>query len=1227
MRIKNVSKRFSKIFLSFALVGSVIVPTLEVKAVSEVFESHELVLNQTDGKFYNDYHPGRKEWSGLVEDIDSDHLWVEDPDNDGFYDTVYIDNLNLDVTALTSYSGLTFINHDGAKPATLVVSGDNYISAAKGATNASGNGILSYIDLTIVGDGTLTIEAENNAFGMVNSQSLLVIGEEDGTAPDITVTSNGQYYGAKLYDTTIYGGTFTVDAPNAVGINADGIITMYNDAQIITSGNTAGLMNIDGQAHALTLYNNSKIIAEGGNYAFQLKQYKADHIKPILNGVPTDLTLSYFRDGSGSLSNYYTFVDQSSNRIKSLTLQGSMPLEVLGGKISGGELTSAEYLYNAEATITANDPENFIEWVFYLNGSTTPADINDIEFVEGDAESATITIKMTDSIVARTVDEIPNITNIVVDAEEGTISYSSNGSHTGPLLPLVSQSVYLNANGELVFEDFSFETTNANSDDGAIYIVDESASTDEFFIRLEGENKFDVTEGYIIYVNGVSELTILGDSEASLDANYNGNNFIKTKNISNFTYTVNLGKENEDSEFTIDLTGKEYYDNTAITANVLNIYKATLNIVHGRLPESKLNLSEGAVVRITCGSNGLSSKPITIDENSTIKLVNTDKETTPLQFWDADEGLDVDADVKNSSGDVLVLAESTILEGYENSAVEIDYFYGNGDGILSDDEYNLFVEDSDGYYAKIERKVIDGEEYVICYEEYTYYVYKTSDNSEEIYNVLWIGKVLDEEEEEEPTVIKPEITTQPTASVEVEEGSITGSLSVAATVSEGTLTYQWYKSSSADGSNATSVSGATSATLTIPTDLVAGTYYFYCEVTVNDQSVKSNVATVVVTAKQSTSTDKIVDLGNDSITLNSENKVQFNVTEDNNTIYLTGLLPLDSFSNDTINGLISSLTAGLNKSIVDTTELSLDDVTAIKQLLADGQIQLSFTEMYGSSLTYDEPITGKTLAYIYKFQKDNMNSKTFNSVEENPYVDEYTSMATETTYIYAIYGVHAEIIEADGGNDNTGGITLPSSKKDNYKEINTPEEVEDLYGKDNTITTVEVFESKKPVKVTIKLDKKYRNHKVYALHFNEETDSVELVATTSTNNKSYVSFETTTTGVIALTSSLPEGFIEVLIDGNTYYVKENSEFHKGWINIEDTWYFLDYVTGIRFENGWKAEYTDWYFLDADGKMLTNSWIARDASGSIWYYVNESGEFVRNQWVNGYYIDANGEWHA
>ena len=44
-----------------------------------------------------------------------------------------------------------------------------------------------------------------------------------------------------------------------------------------------------------------------------------------------------------------------------------------------------------------------------------------------------------------------------------------------------------------------------------------------------------------------------------------------------------------------------------------------------------------------------------------------------------------------------------------------------------------------------------------------------------------------------------------------------------------------------------------------------------------------------------------------SYELYSENKVQFNVTEDNNTIYLTGLLPLDSFSNDTINGSMSLL--------------------------------------------------------------------------------------------------------------------------------------------------------------------------------------------------------------------------------------------------------------------------------------------------------------------------------
>ena len=83
------------------------------------------------------------------------------------------------------------------------------------------------------------------------------------------------------------------------------------------------------------------------------------------------------------------------------------------------------------------------------------------------------------------------------------------------------------------------------------------------------------------------------------------------------------------------------------------------------------------------------------------------------------------------------------------------------------------------------------------------------------------------------------ITTQPKDTT-VTEGSITGSISVAANSEVGdTLTYQWYMSD-ANGTNTVKVAGANAATLTIPKDLTAGEYYFYAVVTADGINEKTS---------------------------------------------------------------------------------------------------------------------------------------------------------------------------------------------------------------------------------------------------------------------------------------------------------------------------------------------------------------------------------------------------
>ena len=93
------------------------------------------------------------------------------------------------------------------------------------------------------------------------------------------------------------------------------------------------------------------------------------------------------------------------------------------------------------------------------------------------------------------------------------------------------------------------------------------------------------------------------------------------------------------------------------------------------------------------------------------------------------------------------------------------------------------------------------------------------------------------------------INTQPAAMTTVAQGSISGSLSVTATfIPDTTLSYQWYSNTSNSNTGGTAISGATSASYTIPTDLTEGTtYYYFCEVSaVGATSVRSNVALVSV---------------------------------------------------------------------------------------------------------------------------------------------------------------------------------------------------------------------------------------------------------------------------------------------------------------------------------------------------------------------------------------------
>ena len=89
------------------------------------------------------------------------------------------------------------------------------------------------------------------------------------------------------------------------------------------------------------------------------------------------------------------------------------------------------------------------------------------------------------------------------------------------------------------------------------------------------------------------------------------------------------------------------------------------------------------------------------------------------------------------------------------------------------------------------------------------------------------------------------ISSQP-SNKSVTEGSISGSMSVTAS-SSGTLSYQWYACEDANRSGAVKVAGATSSSMSVPTNLTEGVYYYFVKITVDGiNSVDSDTAKVTV---------------------------------------------------------------------------------------------------------------------------------------------------------------------------------------------------------------------------------------------------------------------------------------------------------------------------------------------------------------------------------------------
>ncbi|HET2660813.1 TPA: hypothetical protein ACUODB_001995, partial [Streptococcus pneumoniae] len=71
-------------------------------------------------------------------------------------------------------------------------------------------------------------------------------------------------------------------------------------------------------------------------------------------------------------------------------------------------------------------------------------------------------------------------------------------------------------------------------------------------------------------------------------------------------------------------------------------------------------------------------------------------------------------------------------------------------------------------------------------------------------------------------------------------------------------------------------------------------------------------------------------------------------------------------------------------------------------------------------------------------------------------------------------------------------------------------------------------------------------------------------------------------------------------NGSWYYLNANGSMATGWVKDGDTW----------------------YYLEASGAMKASQWFK---VSDKWYYVNGLGALAVNTTVDGYEVNANGEW--
>lgn len=91
------------------------------------------------------------------------------------------------------------------------------------------------------------------------------------------------------------------------------------------------------------------------------------------------------------------------------------------------------------------------------------------------------------------------------------------------------------------------------------------------------------------------------------------------------------------------------------------------------------------------------------------------------------------------------------------------------------------------------------------------------------------------------------------------------------------------------------------------------------------------------------------------------------------------------------------------------------------------------------------------------------------------------------------------------------------------------------------------------------------------------------------------------------------------VNGTWYYLNGSGAMQTGWLNQSGTWYYLN--SSGSMQTGWLSQGGTWYYLTESGSMKTG-WYQVSTK---WYYSYSSGALAVSTTVDGYTVNANGEW--